>query len=278
MISRPSGPKPVCEATSGGAVIATFFRKSARTPHAMNGSMRRIADRRAAPRARLPRGERQRDEQRQPERIQQHVDVDGQRCRRRRACAGLQRRDERQRRRRAPRSRCTRSPKRQRATRAAEELRRPQDHRREHVPHGERDRQPRDHQQHEARQRALQARVRQVAASAEATPAAGRRRRARHAPHPDQPDDQHVEHDQRLPHVEVRPFEHREVPLPDVEQADHAHDVEQLDRHHADERCRTPCAATAPGTRGSRRTAPAWPRRRCSPPRSTPRSRWRRCG
>ena len=37
MISRSSAEKPVCEATSGGAVIATFFRKSASTPHATNG-------------------------------------------------------------------------------------------------------------------------------------------------------------------------------------------------------------------------------------------------
>src|SRR5436190_20081412 len=57
----------------------------------------------------------------------------------------------------------------------------------------------------------------------------GRRRRrgavvprAGQRPYPDQPDDEHVEHDQRLPHVQVRPLEHLVVPLPEVEQADHA--------------------------------------------------------
>ena len=36
--SRWTGEKPVCDATSGPAVIATFFRKSATTPHATTGS------------------------------------------------------------------------------------------------------------------------------------------------------------------------------------------------------------------------------------------------
>ena len=41
IISRCSDEKPVCDATSGDAVIATFFRKSASTPQAMKGSIAR---------------------------------------------------------------------------------------------------------------------------------------------------------------------------------------------------------------------------------------------
>ena len=67
-----------------------------------------------------------------------------------------------------------------------------------------------------------------AAATGPASPRHGRQRA-----HPDQPDDQHVEHDQRLPHVQVRPLEHVAVPLPEVEQADHAHDVEPLHRDDA---------------------------------------------
>ena len=36
-IARSSAENPVCDATSGDAVMATFFRKSASTPQAMNG-------------------------------------------------------------------------------------------------------------------------------------------------------------------------------------------------------------------------------------------------
>ena len=37
MTSRCQATNPVCDATSGPDVIATFFRKSASTPQAMNG-------------------------------------------------------------------------------------------------------------------------------------------------------------------------------------------------------------------------------------------------
>src|SRR6185312_12956350 len=58
--------------------------------------------------------------------------------------------------------------------------------------------------------------------------------RPRQCAHPEQPDDQHIEHDQRLPDIQMRPFEHVEVPLPEVEQADHPDDVEPLDGDDAD--------------------------------------------
>src|SRR6476661_11009081 len=50
--------------------------------------------------------------------------------------------------------------------------------------------------------------------------------RPRQGAYPEQPDDQHVEHDQRLPDIQMRPFEHADVPLAQVEQADHPNDVE----------------------------------------------------
>src|SRR5207248_10737384 len=46
--------------------------------------------------------------------------------------------------------------------------------------------------------------------------------------HPDEPYDQHVQHDERLPYVEMRPFEDLAIPLPEIEQADHADDVQAL--------------------------------------------------
>src|SRR4030095_15422191 len=58
---------------------------------------------------------------------------------------------------------------------------------------------------------------------------------AGNAPDPDQPHDQHVEHDQALPDVEMRPFEGLEIPLAKVEEADHADDVEQLHGQHPDD-------------------------------------------
>ncbi|MPN03854.1 hypothetical protein SDC9_151088 [bioreactor metagenome] len=51
--------------------------------------------------------------------------------------------------------------------------------------------------------------------------------------HPQQPDDQHVQHDQTLPEKLVGEVEHRHVPLPQVEQADHAHHVQRLNGHEA---------------------------------------------
>src|SRR5438876_1332978 len=51
---------------------------------------------------------------------------------------------------------------------------------------------------------------------------------ARQGAHPDQPDDQHVQHDQRLPDIKMRPFEDVAIPLSEVEQADHADDVQAL--------------------------------------------------
>src|SRR5450759_4255611 len=52
---------------------------------------------------------------------------------------------------------------------------------------------------------------------------------------PDQPHDQHIEHDQHLPQIQVRPFEYLHVPLAEIEQADHAHDVKRLHREESGE-------------------------------------------
>ena len=46
------GTNPACEATSGPAVIATFFRKSATTPNTTNGSSATMPSARIAQRAR----------------------------------------------------------------------------------------------------------------------------------------------------------------------------------------------------------------------------------
>src|SRR5436190_9490195 len=58
--------------------------------------------------------------------------------------------------------------------------------------------------------------------------------------HPDQPHDQHVEHDERLPDIKVRPFEYVAIPLSEIEQADHADDVQALHRDDADRQAGKP--------------------------------------
>src|SRR5438094_161149 len=55
----------------------------------------------------------------------------------------------------------------------------------------------------------------------------------RQRPHPDQPDDQHVQHDQRLPDIKMRPFEDVAIPLSEIEQADHTDDVQALHSDNA---------------------------------------------
>src|SRR5689334_164530 len=46
---------------------------------------------------------------------------------------------------------------------------------------------------------------------------------------PDQERHQRIEHDQCLPEIEVKPVEPDSIPLPEIEQADDAHEVQRLD-------------------------------------------------
>src|SRR5213080_1107581 len=56
----------------------------------------------------------------------------------------------------------------------------------------------------------------------------------RQSAHPQQPHDQHVEHDQSLPDIEVRPLKHAEIPLAQIEEAYDSNDVEPLHRDNAE--------------------------------------------
>ena len=133
-------------------MIAMFFRKSASTPQAMNGSIATYPMRSARHNGRLPRRERERHEERQAERVQQHVDVDRQHAAGARL-AGAQRGDERQD--AAVRlDRCARGrASARRATPRTRSCDGKQDHGRQQVPHGERERQPRERDQDEAEER-----------------------------------------------------------------------------------------------------------------------------
>src|SRR6266571_916857 len=55
---------------------------------------------------------------------------------------------------------------------------------------------------------------------------------------PQQPHDERIEHDERLPEVEMRPLEPVRIPLPEVVEAHDADHVQGLDRHEADRKAR----------------------------------------
>ena len=205
---------------------------------------------------RLARGQRERHEERQAERVQQHVDVDASGRRRARASPGcsvvtndsvapcastLRTRSPK----RAARDRRTRSCTGNRITGASTY----------HTANatGSHASVTQDEAEERARPTARPRRLSLPRARA-AQPAAGSVVRPRHAPDPDQPHDQHVEHDERLPHVLMRPLEHREVPLADVEEADHADDVEELHGDDADREADELVPPRRRETRGSPRS------------------------
>ena len=62
--------------------------------------------------------------------------------------------------------------------------------------------------------------------------------------HPEQPDNEHIQHDECLPHVEVGKLKELEVPLAEEKQADHAQQVDGLHGEKAQARpieALTPC-------------------------------------
>ena len=52
-------------------------------------------------------------------------------------------------------------------------------------------------------------------------------------PQPEQEDDQHIQHDQSLPDVEVSPLENLHIPLADVKKADDTQKIQALDGQKA---------------------------------------------